>query len=180
MLMNNPQSGEHPDSETPTRDAYLAFCRVIIFIWMLPAMKGSETIPETQQLLFAFVSLFTSGYCELGVDDLEDFIKQEVYSLYGPKLFLATLGLALRTPSGPSTDPKLGQDIWQVLDIAARFAIGTESRPYYASSGLLPAIRELFERSDVQAIPIDTQWCIFRDAIDILECVASGHIYLNL
>lgn len=159
-------------AEQPSRDAYMVLCRVMVFLWLNPAIEKSEPQPETWTTILGMVSLFAGGkYAGLTLDDLKTFVERDILPEYGAKLFLTNLSHAMRAPSAHSKDRTRGEDVRDMLFAIDTMAVRAECKPYFVSSGLLQAIREVFDDPLLRTLSSDRQWLVYRDAIEILECV---------
>lgn len=129
-------------------------------------MESNEPQPETRATLHALLSLTERKYSGFTLKDLKTFMECEVYTKYGAKTFLTNLGLTMKAPLlNRSIDDNIRSVLWAIELLAIR----ADFKPYYASSGILQAVREVFDDSRVRALSPDPQWLVYEDVIDIFE-----------
>ncbi|VDB84256.1 unnamed protein product [Peniophora sp. CBMAI 1063] len=157
--------------ESPGREAYMHFARVLVFIWLIPTMIKGPPEAETQHMLFILVALFTqhSGRSGLTPDDFSAFLDREVYAKYGAEVFLSNLDLALRAVSQAIPRRSYELDTRDTLDVIREYAVRPQCKRYFASSGLLQSIRDVLDGDLVRALPPDAQWMVQQSGITLLQ-----------
>lgn len=153
-------------------DAWVAFRRVTLLAWFMPANEVYIETGLRDQCLTIALNLWDNMQPESGFTDHDRnvFIEEDLLETYGPDMFLSRLCEVLRRPMEGRDDTHIRLHPG-VMHILRRPVFHTR----YVASGVLGAVRDFADLANEQKPDVNARWELHEAILDFYLCVS--HVY---